>query len=262
MTDKLKIMNKLIKFIVKRIPRPILIRFSFIFVALARPFYCGSKVECPICKKHFRSFLPYGNCGYSNRLCPGCLSLERHRLIWLYLKNFTNFFNDNLKVLHIAPEQPFIYRFRKCKNLNLQTADLLSPLSDMHFDIMKIPLDDNLYDVILCNHVLEHVENDFIAMKELYRVMKPGGWAILQVPIDTQRNLTYEDKTIIDPKEREKAFGQYDHVRLYGLDYLQRLESAGFEVENFDICKYLNPELISRYRLNKSELLYIARKKK
>jgi SAM-dependent methyltransferase len=255
-------MNKLIKFFVKHIPRPILIRFSFIFVALARPFYYGRKVECPICKKHFRSFLPYGNRGASNRLCSGCLSLERHRLIWLYLQNFTDFFDANLKVLHIAPEQPFIYRFKKCKNLNYQTADLLSPIADMHFDIMKIPLDDNLYDVIFCNHVLEHVEDDFAAMKELYRVIKPGGWAILQVPIDMQRTVTYEDKTVTDPKEREKAFGQYDHVRLYGLDYSQRLESAGFEVENFDINKYLNPELIARYRLNKSELLYIARKRK
>ncbi|MDR2065348.1 MAG: methyltransferase domain-containing protein [Prevotellaceae bacterium] len=253
-------MNRLIKFFVKRIPRPTLIRFSFFFVALVRPFYCGRKVECPICGKHFRSFLPYGNRGCSNRLCPGCLSLERHRLIWLYLKNFTGFFNYSMKVLHIAPEQPFIIRFRKCKNLNYQTADLLSPIADMHFDIMKIPLDDNVYDVILCNHVLEHVEDDITAMKELYRVMKPGGWAILQVPLNTQQKFTYEDKNITNPKEREKAFGQYDHVRLYGLDYFQRLKSAGFEVEIFDICKHLNSEQIARYRLNTSEQLYIARK--
>jgi SAM-dependent methyltransferase len=249
-----------IKFFVKRIPRPALIRFSFIFAALVRPFYMGNKVECPVCRKHFRSFLPYGNRGSSNRLCPGCLSLERHRLIWLYLKHFTTFFNDNIKVLHIAPEQPFIYRFKKSKNLNYQTADLLSPIADMHFNIMKIPLDDNVYDVVLCNHVLEHVEDDIAAMKELYRIIKPGGWAILQVPIDMQQKFTYEDKTITDPKEREKAFGQYDHVRLYGLDYSQRLKSAGFEIEHFDINKYLTPESIARYRLDVSEQLYIARK--
>ncbi|MDR1554100.1 MAG: methyltransferase domain-containing protein [Prevotellaceae bacterium] len=255
-------MNKLIKFFVKRIPRPVLIRFSFLFVALVRPFYYGRKVECPICGKRFRSFLPYGNKGRSNRLCSGCLSLERHRLIWLYLKDFSRFFNDNMKVLHVAPEQPFISRFKKCKNLDYNTADLLSPIADMHFDIMKIPLADNSYDAVFCNHVLEHVEDDFAAMKELYRVLKPDGWAILQVPIDAQRQATYEDKSITDPKEREKAFGQYDHVRLYGRDYSQRLEAAGFEVENFDITKYLNPEQIVRYRLDASELLYIAHKPK
>jgi predicted SAM-dependent methyltransferase len=254
-------MKKIIKFIVKHIPRPILIRFSYIFAALVRPFYLGNKVECPICGKHFRSFLPYGNQGASNRLCPGCLSLERHRLMWLYLNNFSRFFDDKLKVLHIAPEQPFISRFKKCKNLDYKTADLLSPIADMHFDIMQIPLEDNSFDVVFCNHVLEHVEDDSIAMKELYRILKLDGWAILQVPIDTNNNFTYEDKTVTNPKEREKAFGQYDHVRLYGTDYPQRLSAVGFSIENFDICKYLNREQIARYRLDFSELLYIARKK-
>ncbi|MDR1347908.1 MAG: methyltransferase domain-containing protein [Prevotellaceae bacterium] len=257
---KLKTINRLIKFFVKRIPRPVLIRFSFLFAALARPFYFGYKVECPICQKRFRAFLPYGNRGYSNRLCPGCLSLERHRLMWLYLKGFTRFFDDNIKVLHIAPEQPFVYRFKKCKNLDYLTADMESPIADMHFDIMQIPLDDNLYDVVFCNHVLEHVKDDFAAMKELYRIMKPGGWAVMQVPIDTKRNRTYEDENITDPKEREKAFGQHDHVRLYGLDYSQRLESAGFKIELFDITRYLSPEQIAIYRLDSCELLYIVRK--
>jgi predicted SAM-dependent methyltransferase len=260
MTNKVKAMNMLIKFFVRRIPRPLLIRFSFIFAALMRPFYYGNKVECPICRKHFRSFLPYGNQGSSNRLCPGCLSLERHRLMWLYLKYFTGFFDDNIKVLHIAPEQPFVYRFRKCKNLDYQTADLESPIADMHFDIMQIPLDDNMYDVVFCNHVLEHVTDDFAAMKELYRVIKYGGWAILQVPIDRHRNVTYEDKNITDPNEREKIFGQYDHVRLYGMDYSQRLESAGFRIETFDAAQHLDHEQIARYRLDSCELLYIARK--
>lgn len=180
--------------------------------------------------------------------------------MWLYLKDFTRFFDDSIKVLHIAPEQPFVYRFKKCKNLDYLTADMESPIADMHFDIMQMPLGDNLYDVVLCNHVLEHVKDDFAAMKELYRVAKPGGWAILQVPIDTQRSQTYEDENIVAPKEREKAFGQHDHVRLYGLDYPQRLESAGFKVETFDVTKYLKPEQVAAYRLDSCELLYIARK--
>ncbi|MDR0729038.1 MAG: class I SAM-dependent methyltransferase [Prevotellaceae bacterium] len=254
-------MNKLIQFFVTRIPRPVLIRFSFLFVALVRPFYYGRKVECPICGKPFRSFLPYGNQGQPNRLCPGCLSLERHRLMWFYLKHFSRFFTTPAKVLHIAPEQPFIYRFKKCQNLAYHTADLLSPIADMHFDIMRIPLDDDLYDVVFCNHVLEHVDDDLAAMKELHRVMKPGGWAILQVPIDPRRTFTYEDKSITDPKERVKAFGQYDHLRVHGQDYPQRLASAGFEVDTFDVNDHLTPAEMARYRMNPSELLYIARKK-
>lgn len=251
-------MKKLIRFFVRKIPRPVLIRFSGFFSILVRPFYWGNRVECPICHGKFRKFLPYGNQGADNRLCPKCLSLERHRLMWLYLTNYTPFFTSKLKVLHIAPEQPFIKRFKKMDNLDYQTADLVSPIADLHFDIMNIPLEDNLYDVIFCNHVLEHVDDDLVAMKEFYRIMKKGGWAILQVPIDHNLMDTYEDASITDPKEREKIFGQYDHVRKHGSDYPQRLEKAGFMVEYFDIKEHLTPDLMERYRLDKNEILYVV----
>lgn len=253
-------MRKFIRFLVRRIPRPVLIKCSGVFSVVAKPFYKGDKVECPICNSHFRKFLPYGNKGIDNRLCPKCLSLERHRLIWFYLKQCSAFFSENLKMLHIAPEQPFIKRFKKMDNLEYKTADLVSPIADMHFDVMKIPLPDNLYDVIICNHVLEHVENDIAAMKELYRILKSGGWAILQVPIDCKRESTYEDFSITDPKERERTFGQYDHVRIYGNDYASRLESAGFTVETFSIKQHLTIEQIERCRIDGNEIIYIARK--
>lgn len=253
-------MKRFIRFLVRKVPRPILIRFSGVFSLLIRPFYYGNKVECPVCESSFRKFLPFGNKGENNRLCPKCLSLERHRLLWIYLKNETDFFSKNLKVMHIAPEQPFRRRFKNQKNLDYTTADLVSPIADIHFDIMDIPLNDDIYDFVICNHVLEHVEDDIHAMKELRRILKPGGTAILQVPINYNYKLTHEDKSITDPKEREKVFGQYDHVRFHGPDYPNRLKEAGFKVLEYDIKNKLEKQLLGRYRIDEREILYVAKK--
>lgn len=253
-------MRAIIKFIVKNIPRPVLIKFSFIFGKIMRVFYRGNKVECPVCGNHFRKFLPYGNQGLDNRLCPSCLSLERHRLIWLYLKEKTGFFSEKLSVLHIAPEQPFYKRFEKMPNLDYTTADLESPIAKVKMDIREMPFEDNSFDVLLCNHVLEHIDDELKATKEIYRVLKPGGWAILQVPLDNSLEKTYENPDITDPKEREKHFGQYDHVRLYGRDYPQRLEKSGLKVIADDFVKHFSDEEIERYRLDKEEKIYFCTK--
>jgi len=139
----------------------------------------GNRYTDPIDGKSFKSFLPYGyEHPRENVLSPSTLSLERHRLLWLYLQNETNFFQENLGVLHFAPEQAFYKRFKKLKNINYTTTDLNSPLADIKADICNLPFPDNSYDVILCNHVLEHIPNDTLAMKELYRVLKPGGWGV------------------------------------------------------------------------------------
>lgn len=254
-------MKKLIRFSLRHISRPWLIRLSKVFVFFVRPFYAGKKVSCPICGRWFRKFLPYGNNGGENRLCPKCLSLERHRLMFLYLRGFTDFFTGKrYRVLHIAPEQPFIKKFRQMKNLRYTTADLVSPLADMHFDVMKIPIKSNSYDWVFCNHVLEHVDNDLTAMREIFRILVPKGRAIMQVPINRSLSTTYEDKSIVDPKERERAFGQYDHQRQHGRDYPDRLRRAGFKVEEFDIKKHVTPSDIDKMRLDRNEILYIATK--
>ncbi|MEN8119063.1 MAG: class I SAM-dependent methyltransferase [Bacteroidota bacterium] len=253
-------MRELIKFIVRKIPRPVLIKFSFVFGKIVSFFYIGNKVECTVCGKHFRKFLPYGNLGQDNRLCPSCLSLERHRLIWLYLKDKTNFFTDKLDVLHIAPEQPFYKRFEKLENLNYTTADLESPIAEVKMDIREMPFEDNSFDVLLCNHVLEHIDDELKATNEIKRVLKPGGWAILQVPLDTSLETTYEDLNITDPKEREKHFGQYDHVRLYGRDYAQRLEKSGLKVTADDFVKKFSDDEVGRYRFDKNEMIYFCKK--
>lgn len=253
-------MRYFIRFLVRKIPRTVLIRFSGIFSFLITPFYLGNKVECPVCETSFRKFLPFGNKGEKNRLCPKCLSLERHRLLWIFLKSETSFFSDKLKVMHIAPEQPFRSRFKKLKNLDYTTADLVSPIADIHFDVMQIPLSDDSYDFVICNHVLEHVEDDIKAMKEIRRILKPGGTAILQVPINYEYNTTHEDSRITDPKEREKVFGQYDHVRFHGLDYPDRLKSAGFSVYEYKMNGKIEENLIERYRLDRREIIFVSKK--
>lgn len=257
-------MKKIYNWLLNTLPRPWLIRLSYVFKFFAPIVYKGNKVECPVCKKSFRKFLSYGSnvAHRENVLCPYDLTLERHRLMWLYLQNKSDFFTKpNLKVMHIAPEQCFHKLFKNQKNLDYTTGDLVSPIADLHFDLHQIPLEDNQYEIIFCNHVMEHVTDDLKCMQELYRIMKPGGWGILQVPIDTSRNTTYEDWSITTPEEREKHFWQYDHVRLYGTNYPNRLEEAGFAVETIDYGKEISPELFERYRLPKGEMLYVVHKK-
>lgn len=215
----------------------------------------------PIDGKQFRTFLPYGyGKQRPNVLSPSTLSLERHRLLWLYLKNETDFFSSPQKVLHFAPEQAFYKRFRKMTHLEYKTSDLNSPLADVKADICDLPFEDNSYDIIFCNHVLEHIPDDHQAMKELYRVLKPGGLGIFQIPQDLNRETTFEDDTITDKAERARIFGQYDHVRVYGRDYFDKLRAIGFQVEEVDYTSTMSEELIDKYRLAKGEILPIVSK--
>lgn len=238
-----------------------LIRMSIWAKPILVWMYKGNNFTDPIDGRSYKSFLPYGyEKQRPNVLSPGTLSLERHRLMWLYLQNETDFFSRNLKVLHMAPEQAFYKRFRTLKNLHYITCDLDSPIADVKADIQNLPFEDNSFDVIFCNHVLEHVEDDKKALSELFRVMKPGGWGILQVPIRYQLEKTFEDPTITDRQERIEKFGQYDHVRVYGMDYYQKLEDAGFEVEKVNLSQKLTDEEIKRFALEKNEILPVVRK--
>ena len=250
-------------FLLRTIPRPILIQLSLLFSKIAPLLYYGNRYEDPITGKTYRKFLPYGYGGRAKRknvLCPGSLSLERHRLLWLYLKNKTDFFSAPHNMLHIAPEQCFYKLFKGMKNLKYTTGDYNSPIADIHFDLHHPPFEDNTYDVIFCNHVLEHVDDADQCMRELYRIMKPGGWGIFQVPLDTTRSATYEDKSITDPNERESHFWQKDHVRLFGLDYKDKLAAAGFKVTVDDFVNTLGEKLVDRYRLPAGEMIYFCRK--
>ncbi len=282
-------MKKIFKFILNTIPRPILIRLSIVVRPILAFLLKGNRFTDPIDGKSFKMFLPYGYGNQRNNvLSPSTLSLERHRLLWIYLQNETDFFyseldsesikldsdsvdsktksiklrdiksNSVLKVLHFAPEQEFYKRFKKQTNIEYTTTDLLSPLADVKADICNLPFLDNQYDVILCNHVLEHIPNDTKAMQELYRVLKPGGMGIFQIPQDLSREITFSDDTIVDQKERAKIFGQYDHVRVYGKDYFDKLRSIGFKVKEEDYTSKLSPELVTKYCLAKGEIIPIC----
>ena len=254
-------MKKLFKLILNLIPRPLLIRLSYVVRPILAFFLKGSTFTDPIDGKNFKSFLSYGyQTQRPNVLSPSTLSLERHRLLWLYLKNETDFFSASKSVLHFAPEQCFLKRFKGLKNLDYTTTDLESPIADVKADICNLPFEDNSYDVILCNHVLEHIPDDTKAMHELFRVLKPGGMGIFQIPQDLKRAETFEDNSITDKKERAKIFGQYDHVRIYGRDYFDKLRSIGFKVEEVDYTAILSSEEITKYCLANGEIIPVVSK--
>jgi len=253
--------EKLFKFILNKIPRPILIKVSYWVSPFLAIYLKGSKFTDPIDNKSFSKFLPYGyGKQRKNALAPGTLSLERHRLLWLYLKNETDFFTAPKKVLHIAPEQCFLKRFKNLNNLDYLTADLYSPIADIKADITNLPFEENTFDIVFCNHVMEHIEDDKKAMSELYRILIPGGMGIFQIPQDLSREKTYEDFSITNPEERTKHFGQYDHVRIYGKDYFNRLRAVGFKVEEVNYSEKISSELIEKYCLTKGEILPVCTK--
>ncbi len=256
-------MRKFIGWILNHIPRPLMQRVASWAVPMLGLIYVGRGKECPICGAKRRKFLPYGYVTQRpNALCPSCLSLERHRLFWLFLTHETSLLNETPKLLHIAPEVTLIKRLKRAYHQNPQdyiTADLESPLATMHFDVQDIPLPNEFADVIICNHIMEHIPDDRKAMRELHRVMKSGGWGVILSPIEYNRAETFEDDSITDPKLRTKIFGQYDHRRIYGRDYAQRLEECGFEVEAIEYYNTLPIEKRELYALT-NETIYIVRK--
>jgi len=218
--------------------------------------YSGNSVTCFICGGHFRKFLPYRR--RKNVRCPRCNSFDRHGLLWMFLKNETNIFSDNLKILHFAPENIFQKIFKSMPNIDYIAVDINSSLVDIKADITNISFKSNSFDVILCVHVLEHVLKDQDAMRELFRVLKPGGWAIIQSPVNLKYEKTFEDQTILSPKDRERVFGQIDHVRIYGQDYKERLEKAGFTVKVDGFVRDLGIDIIKKYGLLEDEDIYIC----
>ncbi|TWU35822.1 hypothetical protein Q31b_52570 [Novipirellula aureliae] len=222
--------------------------------------YRGKKYYCPCCQGTFRKMLPGGVSQRENAVCPGCNAYERHRLLWLYLNEKLAVYKREMVLLHIAPEYVFRKMFRSLPNIQYVGAGIEAPFADIEMDITAIEQEDNSYDAIICNHVLEHVPKDVQAMRELHRVLKPGGWAILQVPLDLSLENTYEDFTIQSPEERLKHFGQEDHVRLYGRDYKDRLQDAGFTVSVDRYREEFSPSVAERFRLPENEVIYLCTK--
>jgi len=234
----------------------------------------GHKYECPFCHYQSRDLSDIGLkatvleekkvVGASRRPggCYNCGSIDRERLIFTYLQKVYKLSdrNKDLKILHFAPGKFVSKAIRKLNFTDYIWADLHAPGYEyseyvINMDVLDIPYEDNHFDLIICNHVLEHVSTSLDAKKELYRVLKKGGTAILQVPISKISKETIEDLSITDPKEREAAFGQFDHVRIYGQDYKERLQKAGFKVERINISRQYE-----KYGLNPEEDMFIGSK--
>jgi SAM-dependent methyltransferase len=233
-----------------------------------RATYLGLRYRCPLCAAYLRAFLPGGEHHAvlaekaviggglrSNMTCPVCGAIDRERAVCLYLKDRPRLLARGIKLLHVAPEGSLGAWLRSLPELDYVTADLNMAGVDLKMDLTDIDLPDATFDAIICNHVLEHIPNDAKAMSEMLRVLKPGGWAILQTPISASLPHTYEDFSITDPTERERAFGQDDHVRIYAMDYVDRLKRAGFEVQAF--CSR-SGEDVAKFGLIEKEYVFLA----
>ena len=238
----------------------------------------GDAVYCPYCQNSFRKFRPGGidlpviyekqiiGAGYRlNDVCPRCHSLDRDRLIYLFLSRKTNIFSAPLKVFHVAPEGCIKAMLNGLPNITYEAGmkyheGFYYERTTNILDITDLKFEEDSFDVIICNHVLEHIEDDQKAIGELYRVLKPGGWAILQVPVSKILEKTFEDPTVKTSEQREKIFGQYDHVRIYGQDYQSKLQKKGFIVKRHK--PYLDKwsDDLDKYAINPEEDLYIAYK--
>lgn len=205
----------------------------------------SSRRYCPLCCNLVARFEPFGVIPRENAKCPHCDCVERHRLVWSYFVRCTNLFDGTRKrVLHVAPEKQIRRKLSRVPYLDYTTADLDGRRVDEQMDITDIRHPDSSFDVIYCSHVLEHVPDDRRAMREFFRVLKPGGWAILLVPMSNEPTL--ENPDVTDPQERERLFGQCDHVRRYGPDFLDRLREGGFQV------RLLQPhEIVGRHNVKR-----------
>lgn len=239
-------------------PKPLqgpLLRALPLFKKIA---YFGFGRYCPVCKSNVRSFKPFGVGDRPEARCPVCGAFERFRFSWLFLDQKKALFSGtSKKMLHLAPEQMLADRFKAIEGIDYLSADLDESRAMVKMDITDIDYPDNTFDIIYCSHVLEHVPDDNKAMREFYRVMTENGFAIIQVPITAE--VTFEDPSITDPAEREKAFGQFDHLRQYGPDVKQRLESAGFAVQLFTPVDFQDVENVSKMALKKATL-FLCRK--
>jgi len=224
------------------------------FYRLRAQVFRGDEVYCNCCDASYSGYLP------PYRECPGCGAQARQRLMFFFLKNKTDIFTKPHRVLHFAPEASLEKLLRKSANINYLSADLESHRAMESIDMTHIGYPEGTFSAILCSHVLEHIPQDLTAMAELYRVLARGGWAILQVPLDYNREKTYEDFSVTNPQERARLFGRFDHCRIYGRDYKDRLEQAGFDVTVDKYVQTFSADEVEKYGLEDWENVYFCRK--
>jgi len=237
-------------------------------------FRLGRRLECPFCGWHFRCFKPagfhyrvivekqvIGGHWHRDNVCPRCLSNARERLAYLYLKDRTALFDKPTRLLHVAPEPQLASVLKRSANIKYVSADLFGPGVMSRFDIQQTPFMDQTFDVVICNHVMEHVADDSVAMAEVHRILKPGGWALLQIPVALKLDQTIEDPTALTEAQRIERFGQEDHVRLYARgDYISRLQAAGFDVKVESYPLALGSAKVDRFGLVEEEEVFVCSK--
>lgn len=225
----------------------------YIFHRIRSVWYgLGSRRVCSICGWKGRKFEPFGVERRPDAACPECGSKERHRLLWEYLSEECSCISS-AKVLYFAPVDGLEQQLREIESTTVTTTDLLQEDVDVRADITDLPFDDRDFDLIICSHVLEHVPDDDVAIKELYRVLTEDGKAIVLVPQDRERSDTYEDPEITTAQGRAEAFGQSDHVRWYGRDVEDILCPSGFRVSTIDYVEQLDDDYVNTYGLEESD---------
>lgn len=252
--------SKLNKFILKLLPLKYHYHYSIIILKILTPFYFGSKVECPCCKKKYKAFGPrFTREIIKDQYCFNCHSFPRHRVISIFIEKYVK--KGRLKILHFAPEPCLQKSLKASPRFEHTSADINSKIADIEVNISKMNLKSNIFDLIICSHVLEHVEDDIGAIKEIYRVLKPQGEAIVMVPIDKKSKHTFFDPNIKSPEDREKYYGFKNHLRLYGLDFTNKLEEAGFDVTTIDLRDKLSKEAVAYYGVDEDcNHIYLCKK--
>jgi SAM-dependent methyltransferase len=209
----------------------------------------GSAVCCPCCGREASHFVRFHG---EHDQCPGCGSLMRHRALLLLLRDRYRLAERGGRVLHVGPGAAVSRWLEQLEAIDYVSADLDSPLARVQLDATDMPFSDESFDFAICVHVLEHIPNDRKALREFFRVLRPAAPAVFQVP-PSDLTVTREDPDVNDPQERERLFGQYDHVRLCGADYPARIAETGFEVEREDFVAHLDEGLRGRYGLRTGE---------
>jgi SAM-dependent methyltransferase len=230
----------------------------FVLRRLRLIIYRGGGVECPCCGGRFSRWMP-GLSHRATRVCPRCGAQERHRALWLYMRERTDLFSRNISILHWAPEYALQRSLSELPNAFYVSADLEGDEAMQHMDITDVPFKDDAFDLIICVHVLEHVPDDRRAMREMARVLRPGGQAMILVPIVLEQP-TLEDPAIATPEQRKLHYWQEDHVRLYGGDFRDRLAEEGFDVTVDSWIRTLDQATLDRYGLFPLEDVYVCAK--
>jgi predicted SAM-dependent methyltransferase len=232
-----------------------------IFLTLRALFFIGKKYTCPVCGWRLRAFTR-GGFSFKRRhlgYCPRCHAKARHRRIWLFLKQKTILFTDNLRLLHVSPHYSLSRKLTTLKNIDYIGVDIAHRQNiSAKMDITDMPIHTDSFDAIICVHVLEEIIEDRKALREFFRILKPGGWAMISVPTSLDQK-TYEDPAITKPEEREKAFGEVDHVRIYGYDFIDRIKECGFQV-HIDLNKDVKQDIIEKYALRNDENIFLCKK--